>query len=111
MLTRFAIFAGRLKPGCEAEMRGFVDTVMAPLWAKFDCAEEVRVYFGVEQEANGPVVPLILAISYADRAAMQKGITSPARDAAKERLPELYERFFEEIRLNHYVMDRAILTG
>ena len=108
MITRYAIFGGRLKPGHEAEMRSFVTEKLTPLWRKFACAEEVRVLYGIEQDPDGPTIPLILAITYADRAAMEKGVTSPARHAAKAILPELYDRFYDKVELWHYVMDREI---
>ena len=89
-------------------MRAFVTENLTPLWRKFACAEEVRVLYGVEQDADGPNIPLMLAITYADHDAMQKGVTSPARHAAKAILPELYERFYDRVDLWHYVMDREI---
>ena len=108
MITRYAIFGGQIKPGQEAAMRAFVTENLTPLWRKFACAEEVRVLYGVEQDADGPNIPLMLAITYADHDAMQKGVTSPARHAAKAILPELYERFYDRVDLWHYVMDREI---
>lgn len=108
MITRYAIFGGKVKEGKEDEMRAWVSEHLTPLWRKFACAEEVRVLYGVEQDADGPDIPLILAITYADHAAMEKGVSSPARHAAKELLPELYDRFFEKIELWHYVMDREL---
>lgn len=106
MITRYAIFGGTLKPGMDEDMRAWVTEHLTPLWRKFACAEEVRVLFGVEQDTNGPNIPLILAITYADHDAMAKGVESPARYAAKDLLPELYERFYDEVVLWHYVMER-----
>lgn len=106
MITRYAIFGGTVNSGQEAAMRAWVTDNLTPLWRKFACAEEVRVLFGVEQDANGPTIPLILAITYADRTAMEKGVSSPARYEAKELLPELYARFYDKVELWHYVMDR-----
>lgn len=110
MITRYAIFQGQLRHGQEAAMRAFVDDHLTPLWRKFAEAQEVRVLFGVEQDKNGPAIPLMLAITYADHAAMQRGISSPARHAAKAILPQLYDRFFQEVHLFHYVMDRQRYT-
>ena len=91
-------------------MRAFVTEKLTPLWRQFACAQEVRVLFGVEQDANGPTIPLILAITYADHAAMEKGVSSPARYTAKDLLPELYERFYNKVELWHYVMDAERFT-
>lgn len=87
-------------------MRAWVTQHLTPLWRQFACAQEVRVLFGVEQDAIGPTIPLILAITYADRAAMGKGVSSPARSAAKDLLPALYDQFYDDVQLWHYVMDR-----
>ncbi len=106
MITRYAIFGGTVKPGKEAEMRTWVTENLTPLWRKFACAEEVRVLYGMDQDPDGPTIPLILAITYADRNAMEKGVTSPARHAAKALLPELYERFYDKVELWHYLMER-----
>lgn len=106
MITRYAMFGGDVKPGKEIEMRAWVTENLTPLWRQFAGAEEVRVLYGVEQDANGPTIPLILAITYADHEAMEKGVSSPARYAARDLLPELYERFYDKVELWHYVMDR-----
>lgn len=110
MITRYAIFCGTLKPGQEAAMRAFVTRHLTPLWRQFACAEEVRVLYGVEQDENGPTIPLILAITYADHAAMEAALDSPARYAARDILPDLYARFFDRVELWHYVMDRERYT-
>lgn len=106
MITRYAIFGGSVKPGKEQEMREWVTANLTPLWRKFACAEEVRVLYGVEQDTNGPTIPLILAITYADHDAMEKGVSSPARYEARDLLPELYDRYYDRVELWHYVMDR-----
>ncbi len=106
MITRYAIFNGTVKTGQEAAMRAWVGEHLTPLWRKFAGAEEVRVLFGIEQDAKGPVIPLVLAITYADHAAMERGLASPARYAARDLLPAFYERFFDEVTLWHYVMER-----
>ena len=106
MITRMAIFEGTVKPGLEPAMRQHVDTHLRPLWRQFAGAEEVRVYYGSQQDPGGPVIPLILAITYADADAMQRGLASPARYESRDLLPEFYERFFDSVRLYHYVLDQ-----
>ena len=110
MIARYAIFSGTLKPGAADAMRAFVEDRLAPLWRRFARAEEVRILYGVEQDPEGPTIPLILAIGYADTEAMRAALASPARHEAKAILPELYERFFEEVTIYHYVMDVASLA-
>ena len=55
----------------------------------------------------GPVIPLMLQISYADTAAMARGLDSPARYASRDLLPEFYARFFVDVVLWHYVYDNG----
>ncbi|WP_108880884.1 hypothetical protein [Anderseniella sp. Alg231-50] len=106
MITRYAFFAGTVKPGQEAAMRAFVDERLAPLWRKFACAEQVEVLFGMESDPAGPAIPLVLAITYADHDAMSRALDSPARYESRDLLPDFYERFFEDIHLWHYVFER-----
>ncbi len=103
MLTKYAFFAGTLKPDCEVEMKAFIDEKLAPLWMQFKPSKEVHILYGFEQEPKGPTIPLVLAVTYEDEEAMAQAMESKARYEARDILPELYERFFEEINLWHYV--------
>ena len=85
-------------------MRRYVEDVLAPLWRQFDGAEDVRVMFGVEQDDGGPEIPLILAITYPDRAAMARALDSPARYESRNLLPGFFETYLDG-SLNHYLMD------
>lgn len=105
VLTRCAAFVGTVRPGLEAEMRSHVEQVLAPLWRRFEGASEVRVMYSVEADAAGPAVPLVLAIDYADEAAMEQALASPARYESRDLLPEFYERFFSDVTLLHYLME------
>jgi len=108
MLTKYAFFAGTLKPNCEAEMRAFVDEHLKPLWRQFQPSQKVQILYGVEQEKNGPTIPLVLAVTYKNNADLEEAMESKARHQAREILPEFYERFFEEIELWHYVFEPEI---
>lgn len=110
MLTKYAFFAGTVKPGSEIAMREFVDEKLKPLWRQFQPSEEVRVLYGVEQEPDGPTIPLVLAVTYRNRESLELAMQSPARHQARDILPELYERFFEEITLWHYVFEPERFT-
>ena len=107
MLIRYAIFNGRVKDGQESAMRDYVQDALEPLWRQFAQAQDVQVLYGVEQDANGPEIPLILAISYADEAGMAAALASPARYESRDLLPGFYEQFFVEVKLFHYVMERT----
>ena len=105
VLTKYAFFAGTLKPGVEAAMREHVESTLKPLWLQFQPSLQVRVLYGVEHDPAGPVIPLVLAVTYQDHESMAQAMESPARHEARELLPELYERYFDEITLWHYVFE------
>lgn len=104
MICRYAFFVGTVREGMDEAMRDYVMETLLPLWRRFDGAEQVRVLFGVEQDPDGDPIPLVLAISYQDEAAMNKALESPARYEAKELLPGFFERFLDG-HLLHYVME------
>ena len=103
MLTRYALFEGRVRPGMDSEMRAYVNVVLAPLWGQFDGAHTVRVMFGVEQDPDGPSYPLILAITYPDAAAMARGLASPARYESRDLLLNFFAKYIDQ-KLLHYVI-------
>ena len=106
MITKLAIFEGRLKPGVEAEMRAFVEARLAPLWRAFDGAHRVRVLYGEKQdaaaEALGRAIPLILEVDYLSQADLERAMASPARYESRDLLPGFYEMFFEDVVLRHF---------
>ena len=107
MITRYAMFAGTVKDGKDAAMRDWVSAHLAPLWRQFAAAVDVQILFGAQQDAAGPVLPLMLAVTYPDEAAMAQGLASPARYASRDLLPTFYDMFFDDIVLWHYVMQIA----
>lgn len=104
MLTRMAIFHGQVKPGEEQAMQAYVSAELAPLWRQFKGASDVKVLFGVEQDAAGPTIPVVLQVTYPDEQAMAQALDSPARYQSRDMLPGFYERFFDEVKLYHYVL-------
>lgn len=107
MLTRMAIFNGTVKAGQNERMQEWVQRHLAPLWRKFDQAHDVKVMFGVQQDPDGPLIPLVLAITYADETAMAAGLASDARYASRYMLPAFYDAFFDDVTLWHYVLDET----
>ena len=107
MLTRLAIFEGRVKSGQEAAMRAYVEAELAPLWRQFQPSEEVRILYTVEPGD----APLVLAVTYADRAAMEAALRTQARYKSRDMLAGFYERFFEDITLKHQLFEADIFKG
>lgn len=102
MITRYALFEGSVKPGDVPAFREAVLARLVPLWKQFAGAQEVRVMFGEERDEGAPEFPLILAISYPDRAAMDKALQSPARAQSREVTGEIVGQFFDG-RIHHHV--------
>ncbi|MCB1451218.1 MAG: hypothetical protein KDJ67_14055 [Nitratireductor sp.] len=102
MITRYAMFEGSVKPGKTEAFRAAVEERLVPLWKQFAGAREVRVMFGEERDEGAPEFPLILAISYPDRAAMELALASPARAKSREVTGEIVAELFDG-RIHHHV--------
>ena len=104
MLTPYALFEGRIRPGMDSEMHACVNDVLAPSWRQFYGGHTARVMFGVEQDPDGPSYPPILAITYPDAAAMARGLASPARYESRDLLPNFFAKYIDG-KLLHYIME------
>ena len=95
MITRFALFEGSVKPGRTDAFRAAVRDRLVPLWTQFTGNSDVRVMFGEERDEGAPEFPLILAITYPDRSAMEAALECPARFRSREVTGEIVAEFFE----------------
>lgn len=106
MITRFALFEGTVT-GDVAAFRAAVTERLVPLWTQFPGNTNVQVMFGQERDEGAPEFPLILAISYADRAAMEGALESPYRAQSREVTGEIVAAFFEG-RIHHHVTEAEV---
>lgn len=104
MITRFALFEGTVAAENVAAFRQAVLDRLVPLWTQFPGSTEVRVMFSEERDEGAPEFPLILAISYADRAGMESALESPFRFQSKDVTGEIVAEFFEG-RIHHHVTE------
>lgn len=104
MITRFALFEGSIKTGQTEAFRAAVTSRLVPLWRQFPGNVAVRVMFGEERDEGAPEFPLILAISYPDRAAMEGALTSPFRAQSRDVTGEIVHAYFEG-RIHHHVTE------
>ncbi len=109
MITRFALFEGSVKPGQQATFRNAVLDRLVPLWTQFPGNTDVRVMFGEDRDAGAPEYPLILAISYPDRATMEAALESPARHRSKDVTGDIVAAYFDG-RIHHHVTERHEYT-
>jgi quinol monooxygenase YgiN len=104
MITRFALFEGHVKEGQIEAFRAAVLAEILPKWKAFPGALAVRVCFANERDEGAPELPLILAISYPDRAAVDQALASPARTQAKAATEAVLARFFTG-RIHHHITE------
>lgn len=102
MITRYALFEGKVHEGqTEAFRRAVLEEVL-PRWKAFPGALAVRVSFAEFRDAGAPEYPMVLAISYPDLAAVEAALASPARTQAKAATDSVLARFFSG-RIHHHV--------
>jgi hypothetical protein len=94
MITRYALFEGRVLEDQEAAFRQAVLTEILPKWKAFPGAQSVRVTFAEFRDEGAPEIPMILAISYPDLETVEAALASPARNAAKAATEAVLARFF-----------------
>lgn len=103
MITRTAIFEGRIKPGCEERFFAGVEQRLAPLWRRFPHARNVRLLKVAAADADAPPIVMIQQIDYPSHAALAEAIASPVRAEARAVTLELMEMF--EGRFYHVVSE------
>jgi len=102
MITRFALFEGRIHDGRHDDFRQAILTRVLPEWNAFPGALAVRVNFAEFRDEGAPQIPMILAISYPDLAAVEAALASPVRARAKAATEAVLAQFFDG-RIHHHV--------
>ena len=107
MITRTAIFEGRLKAGCEDRFFADVNSRLAPLWRQFPHASNIRLLRVSAADADAPGIVMIQQIDYPSVAALEEALASPIRAQARAVTLELMDMF--EGRFYHVVSDANAL--
>lgn len=102
MITRYALFEGKVHEGQEEAFRKAVLEEVLPKWKAFPAALAVRVSFAEFRDDGAPEYPMILAISYPDLPAVDAALASPVRSEARAATESVLERFFTG-RIHHHV--------
>ncbi len=108
MITRTAIFEGRIKDGCEERFFSEIKSRLAPLWRRFPNAINVRLLRATSCDATLPVA-MIQQIDYPSMAALEEAMASPIRAEARAVTLELMEMF--EGHFYHVVSEGDALEG
>jgi hypothetical protein len=109
VITRTAIFEGRIKDGCEAQFFAAINERLAPLWRQFPHATNVRLLRMVAADADAPAIVMIQQIDYPSMAALEEAIASPIRAQARAITLELMAMF--EGRFYHAVSEGNAVAG
>ncbi|QND57125.1 hypothetical protein [Mesorhizobium huakuii] len=102
MITRYALFEGKVKDGQTLAFRQAVLETVLPKWKAFPGALDVRVSFAEKRDDGAPEFPLILAINYRDMAAVDAALASPVRAESRAATEAVLARYFEG-RIHHHV--------
>lgn len=102
MITRFALFEGRIRDGQHDAFRQAILDQVLPEWNAFPGALAVRVNFAEFRDEGAAEIPMILAISYPDLATVETALASPVRARAKAATEAVLARFFDG-RIHHHV--------
>ncbi len=103
MITRTAIFEGRVKPGCEEQFFTAITERLAPLWPQFPHASNVRMLRAIAADPDSPPIAMIQQVDYPSMAALEEAMGSPIRAQARAITMELVELF--EGRFYHVVSE------
>ena len=109
MITRTAIFEGRVRDGREEEFFAAVQTRLAPLWQAFPGALAVRWWRAEACDDAERPVALIQQVDYPDAEVMAAALASPQRDAARAATLELLQMF--DGRFYHVISGPDRLAG
>lgn len=102
MITRFALFEGKVKEGrAEAFRKAVVERIL-PKWKQFPHATDVRVSFAEARDEGAPEYPMILAVNYPSVQAVEEALASPIRTEARAATEAVLSEFFEG-RIHHHV--------
>ncbi len=107
MLTRTAIYEGRIKSGHEDEFFRRVRDELYPFWCRFPNALAVRVQRTTGADGGARPIAMILEMDFIDQAALDACLAStirPESHAATESVMTLFEGGF-----SHYVTEATAL--
>lgn len=77
MITRYALFEGKVKDGHTEAFRKAVIERILPKWKQFPHATDVRISFAESRDEGAPELSMILAINYPDLEAVEEALASP----------------------------------
>jgi len=101
MLTRTAIYEGKIKPGKINEFFNRVRDELEPIWVRFPNATAVRVQRVNAADDGAPSIVMILEMDFADMAAIEACLADPIRSEAHAKTEAVMKLF--DGRFYHFV--------
>jgi hypothetical protein len=102
MITRYALFKGRLLSGKEQAFKKAVLEELLPTWQVYPRAVDVRVSFATSKDTHAPDIPLILAVDFPTEADLNSALESKERLASRAATQRVLPGLFEG-EILHYV--------
>ncbi len=109
MLTRIAIYEGKILPGREDEFFELVKSKLEPLWRRFPHVIAVRVLRLRQADPDAPPIPMILEMDFPSMAAIKNALDSPLRPQAHAATLEVLRLF--EGRFYHLINESRALRS
>jgi hypothetical protein len=101
MLTRTAIYEGKIKPGQVEIFFDRVRTELEPIWARFPHVTAVRVQRVQSSDKDARPIAMILEMDFPDMAAIEDCLASDIRPMAHAKTEEVMQLF--DGRFYHFV--------
>jgi hypothetical protein len=109
MITRSAIFEGRIKPGFEDIFFEAIREKLAPLWAQFPNSSNLRLLRIARADSDAAPIVMIQQTDYPSYEAIDEALASPVRTKARAMTMELLEMF--EGRFYHILSEGNAVEG
>lgn len=104
MITRYALFEGRVAEGKASTFKQAVLEELLPTWQAFPGISAVRVSFCLHADEGAPGYPMILAVDYPDRTALDMALASQQRIASRAATDRVLADLFTG-RIHHHVTE------
>jgi hypothetical protein len=104
MITRYALFEGQVAEGKASAFRQAVLDELVPTWQAFPGISAVRVSFRLQADDGAPGYPMVLAVDYPDRDALETALASQQRISSRTTTNRVLAEFFTG-RIHHHVTE------
>ena len=109
MITRTAIYEGRIRPGHEDAFFRDVENRLDPIWREFPHVRAVRVQRVRQADADAPPIAMVMEMDFPSLALMQESLASPIRETSHALTLEVMSDF--EGRFYHLVTEASVFSA